>query len=178
MFVRDLFTGVRFGGKYHGMLGVFVLFINNGGVVSPVKLVSRVSKLVIPKHRRVFIVGDVSAQSSHELALFIGDLLDTKCEVIVELRERGSLGGIHNMPSWVIMKTGGDMWLSERVDEVIWIVNSESSLNYPITVRPALRIPVSVVPRATQDIPKCFRIVESRPGWKFFSETTSVLRKR
>jgi len=179
MFVGDLFTGVRFGGKHHGMLGVFVLLSSLAeDTISPIKLVNRVSKLVIPKHRRVFVVGNVSAQSSHELALFIGDLLDTKCEVIVELNERESLGGVHKMPSWVIVKTNGGMWISERVDELIWVVDNMSLLTQPTDIRPALKIPVSVVPMKTKDIPECFNIVESRPGWKMFSEKTSVLRRR
>ena len=174
MLIEQPFMGIKFGGKYHGCIGLFIIFSREGGTVSASKLVSRILAKK-PPGKKVFLLGNFTTASSNELACLIGELTDVRYEVIVEVNDV-IIEPVITLPTWVIGRIGDAMPIVSRADEFIWIV--DFPLLFDLRKGPKINKPVSIVAKTPKAISQCFDIVSTHPSWRYFSETFMLLRKR
>ena len=121
--------------------------------------------------KTVVLYGDVSTQSSHELAFLIGDLLDLHRRVVVILEQDDILpSGIEAMGQGIAVRITSKL-PSVRATEILWVVDSTQSFDLR---RYKISIPVFVMPKTKQDIAACFDIVKSRPSWRFAVVSNAV----
>jgi len=172
MVVKDVYLGIRMVGQLAGLLGVVVEFGAPGSPISPPKLVDRVSRLIVPKGRRVYLTGDVIRQDPHELAFAIGDLADLHDAVVVDIEEGKPLpffmAGMH-VCLWVTQPCHP----FHGVKEIVWEINEQTRLEDVVMSNST--IPVSLV--SCVDYALVFELLTKFPNWRFYPEAFNFLRQ-
>ena len=165
MLVGDFFESVCSCGSYYGVQGTFVEFLKEGQLISATKLVD---KIVSQTPKSVFFFGNGITTELHDLAFVIGDLIDLKRDVIVVLEEDDSLKSVELLPSWVIVQIRNKLPASRRINELVWIVEKESS--FDLTAASLRNTFVNVVPATDEMVRKCVEITMNQPKWRFFAK--------
>jgi len=158
-----------------GQGGVGIHFCDDGVDHSPMKI----ANIAIKQYgvSRVFLLGDVAKQPTHELAVLVGDLRDIgKREVIGVIEEDETLDAVWQFFTRIVVLVRSHKPVASRYNEIVLSLTGEPSSEL-IQSLPS-NIPVSVIADTGASVPIGVKLVQSKQSWRFYGRVPLVLRAR